>query len=80
MMSHGYGMGAGWSVLLFVIVLPTLLIALGLLAGWLQRRPSVDPIPGAERLLAERFARGEIATEEYEVRVHALRAARCVHR
>lgn len=33
-----------------------------------------DRAPGAERLLAERFARGEIGEDEYRRRLAALRA------
>ncbi|HET6484442.1 MAG TPA: hypothetical protein VFG35_30980 [Actinoplanes sp.] len=80
MMHYGYGMGPGLNLIVFAVVLPTLLIAIGLITTWIQRQPSAppptDPIPDAERLLAERLARSEIDSEEYEQRLHALHAAR----
>ncbi|XVU28092.1 hypothetical protein ACQPZJ_13925 [Actinoplanes sp. CA-054009] len=73
MMVHGYGMGLGWSLIAFAFILPTVLLAIGLIAAWPRRDPAPPP---AERLLADRLAAGEIDTEEYEGRLHALRAAR----
>ncbi|MEU8609469.1 hypothetical protein AB0C29_15855 [Actinoplanes sp. NPDC048791] len=66
-MMYGNGMGAGWTLMIFAVVLPALLLTAGLIAAQLWRHP-------AERLLAARFARGEIQTEEYEQRLHTLRA------
>ncbi|MEU7909207.1 SHOCT domain-containing protein [Actinoplanes sp. NPDC049118] len=81
MMYHGYGMGMGWALIAFAVVVPTLLGALWLLITQLQRSPEVpaasDPLPGAERILADRLARGEIDTDEYAQRLRALRAERC---
>ncbi len=37
--------------------------------------PAGPPAPGPERLLAERFARGEIDEDEYHQRLTSLRAA-----
>ena len=73
MMYHGYGMGAGWSLVLFAIALPALLLAAGLIVAQLQRAPRA-PEPDAERVLADRLARGEIEPEEYEQRLRTLRA------
>lgn len=47
--------------------------ALIVLAAWLiTRLRRIDESGGARRLLDERFARGEIDTEEYERRRHVL--------
>jgi putative membrane protein len=75
MMYHGYGMGAGWSLILFAVALPALLLAIGLIIAQFQRasRPTE---PDAERVLADRLARGEIEPEEYEQRLRTLRATR----
>ena len=78
MMYHGYGMGAAWPLIIFAVVLPTLLLVVGLLAGQFLRAPGAAapqaPAPDAERVLADRLARGEINPEEYEQRLHTLRA------
>lgn len=70
----------GWSLIVFAVVLPTLLLAMGFLIAAIQRAPSepprTDPISGPGQVLAERLARGEIDTEEYEQRMHVLHAAR----
>jgi putative membrane protein len=80
MMFYGNGVGMGWSMIVFAVVLPALIIAGVLLIVQFRRVPetpaAADPIPEAERTLADRFARGEIATEEYEERLRTLRAAR----
>jgi putative membrane protein len=80
MMFNGHGMGIGWTLILFAGVLPAVLIAVALIAAQIRRTPD-DPagraiVPDAERVLAERFARGEIDSEEYEQRLRTLRAAR----
>jgi uncharacterized membrane protein len=41
-----------------------------------SRSTTPRPLPDAERVLADRFARGEIDTGEYEQRLHTLRGAR----
>jgi putative membrane protein len=80
MMYYGHGMGAGWLLMVFAIVLPTLAIAAGLIAVPLwrgsARPPAAGRAPEAELLLGDRFARGEIDAEEYEQRLRTLRAAR----
>ncbi|SNY64203.1 SHOCT domain-containing protein [Paractinoplanes atraurantiacus] len=73
MMFHGYGMGPGWSLIVFAFVLPMVLLAAGLVAAWARRE---SPGPSAERILADRLAAGEIGTEEYEERLRTLRAVR----
>jgi putative membrane protein len=76
---YGHGMGTGWLMMIFAIVLPTLVIAAGLIAVPLWRGPAKPPAANraseAELLLGDRFARGEIDTEEYEQRLRTLRAA-----
>jgi putative membrane protein len=80
MMFYGPGAGMGWSMIVFAVALPALIIAMVLIL--MRFRPPAetpaapDPVPEAERTLADRFARGEIGTEEYEERLRALRAAR----
>jgi putative membrane protein len=80
MMYHGYGMGMGWSLLTFAFLLLALLLVVGLTIALIQRRspepPSGNPAPGAEGVLADRLARGEIGAEEYASRLRALRAER----
>ncbi|MEV8510468.1 SHOCT domain-containing protein [Actinoplanes sp. NPDC051475] len=81
MMYYGSGMGAGGWILMVLIValLATLLVVV--LARPLLDRDTAPPAPrdsaeDAERVLADRLARGDIDTEEYEQRLHALRASR----
>jgi putative membrane protein len=79
MMYHASGMGVGWwSFIAIALVLPVLVLAAGLVFAQFQR-PADKPgpqRPDAEEVLADRLARGEIGAEEYEQRLHALRAAR----
>jgi len=79
-MMYGYGMGAGWTLLVFVVALPALLITATLIFAQVRRDsvgpPSPGSVPDAERVLAGRFAGGQIDAEEYEQRLHTLRAAR----
>jgi putative membrane protein len=80
MMYHGHGMGAGWIVMVVAVALPALLIGAALLLAQLGRAPAGPPIPDpvqdAQRVLADRFARGEIGAEEYDQRLFTLRVAR----
>jgi putative membrane protein len=81
MMYYGHGMDAGWTLIMFAVVLPALLIAGGLILVQLRRGPAeppadAEPLHEAEEVLANRFAHGEIQTEEYEHRLHTLRAGR----
>jgi putative membrane protein len=71
MMVHGSGMGVGWSLIVFALVLPTLVLLAGLVFAQFQQSGSEG-----ERVLAGRYARGEIAREDYEQRLHVLRAGR----
>jgi putative membrane protein len=82
MMYYGHGMGAGWTLIVFAVLLPVLLLAGGLLIAQLLREPArppgapAEPLGAAEQVLADRLARGEIETEEYEQRLRTLRAGR----
>jgi putative membrane protein len=77
---HG-GPGWGWFVMgLGTLVFWAVLIALGvLLFRTLNRGTGQPPAhgdaerPSPERLLAERFARGEIDEDEYQRRLNVLR-------
>lgn len=79
MMGYGYGMGAGmWVIWLLLIAVIALVIFLVVRAsgggtstpGEAQRRPGGRP--SAREILDARYARGEIATEEYEERLSHL--------
>ena len=75
MMYYGSGMGAGgWLLMILTVaLLATLVVVLVRpLAG--PSSPG-SPAGDAERVLADRLARGEIDTDEYERRLHTLRAA-----
>jgi putative membrane protein len=80
MMYYGHAMGAGWILIVFAVALPALLLAAGLVITQLRRIPVEPSLPvgptwrGAEQILADRFARGEIDAEEYERRLRTLRA------
>ncbi|MET3421081.1 putative membrane protein [Actinoplanes tereljensis] len=71
-------MGTGWSLIVFAIVLPTLFLLAGLLIAQLQRAPhtSEPAVSDADRILADRFARGEIDSEDYEYRLRTLHDVR----
>jgi putative membrane protein len=71
---HGHGSWWGWLVMSLVLVASLVLIiwaVLSLLPGGAntERR-------SPERILAERFAKGEINEEEYRRRLEALRSTR----
>jgi putative membrane protein len=74
---HGYGsmwpmggMMIGW-LLLTVLAVG---LVVWLVAGYARPRSSVeDNTAVARRILAERYARGEVDTEEYTQRLAALR-------
>ena len=81
MMFYPHGLGMGWSMIVLAVALPALIIAAVLILVQYLRAPQnppaapPDPVPEAERTLADRFARGEIDTPEYEERLRTLRAA-----
>ncbi len=69
------GMGLGVLNLIFNLLLIALVVGAVVLVVRSVSRPSA-PVPGqspAEQILAERFARGEIDTAEYDARLRTLR-------
>ncbi|MEV4702873.1 SHOCT domain-containing protein [Actinoplanes sp. NPDC049316] len=81
MMFYGNGMGAGgWILMLLTVALLATLVVVVIvrpLSGHDTAPPAPrDPVADAERVLADRLARGDIDTAEYEQRLHTLRAAR----
>ena len=86
-MMYGYGNGmGGWGYALMTIsmILFWGAVIYGIVAlvryahrdGPQRGEPAGPPAPEPERLLAERFARGEIDEDEYYQRLTSLRAAR----
>lgn len=85
-MGYGTGMGWGWMFGGLVVLGVVLLVVLAVRAigGGVSRPPSA-PGPGAggpsgpgraREVLDERYARGELATEEYQERLRVLREDR----
>ena len=85
-MMYGYGNGmGGWGYALMTIsmILFWGAVIYGIVAlvryahrdGPQRGEPAGPPAPEPERLLAERFARGEIDEDEYHQRLTSLRAA-----
>ncbi len=78
-MDWGGGGGAWWMMLFWG---PVLVIALVALVIWAVRSTpggrggsttaGGDPLDGARRILAERYARGELDSEEYRDRLERL--------
>ena len=76
---HMWGWGGGWMWLWGVLVMASFV----LLIVWLVRATSVDssrlrdrdagPTDRAREILAERYARGDLTSEEYRERVSDLR-------
>lgn len=81
---HMQGYGYGWMWLWGPIMMIFWIAVLGVIA-WLvvralnNRRPAPPPAPGnadrAREILADRYARGEISTEEYTERMDRLTAS-----
>lgn len=78
-MGFGTGMGWGWLFWLLLALGVVLLVVVGVRAigGGVTRRddgngPSARMSSPARRILDERYARGEIATEEYRERLRTL--------
>ena len=75
-----YGSGMGWGLGLMTV--GTLLVWVLVVAGVIvlirhvRRSGSAGPRRTAEEVLADRFARGEIAEKEYRDRLDVLRDAR----
>ncbi|MEV4642921.1 SHOCT domain-containing protein [Actinoplanes sp. NPDC049548] len=80
MMYYGSGMGAGgWVLMILTVALLAALVFVLVrpLAGRTVEPPaSPDPTADAERVLADRLARGDIDTDEYQRRLQTLRAER----
>jgi putative membrane protein len=86
MMGHGFGMGWGWlfGLLLLVGLGLLIVVAVRALGGGISRdTPTRDAPPGvggprsparssAREILDERYARGELNTEEYHERLQTL--------
>jgi putative membrane protein len=77
--NHMDGWGAGWMWLwgvammaLFVVLVAWLIRAASGKQGW-TTQPKSHPSDRAREILAERYARGELTTEEYSERSEQLR-------
>jgi putative membrane protein len=81
MYHYGYGMGMGGGLL---VVLVVVLVAGAVTAAVIAMIRMVGPSRVAdrpiqedpERMLADRYARGELDSEEYERRLYTLRTTR----
>lgn len=79
MYGNGSGMG-GWmffGVLMMVGVVLIVVVVVRVIGGGVRgtnepARPAVRPESEARRLLDERYARGELSTEEYQERLRVL--------
>jgi len=86
MWNGGYGGGWGWGwiitavvlVVLFALVITAIVLAIRYLGGGGGHRGRGSPqqARGAEEVLGERFARGEIDEDEYRRRMSALQEHR----
>jgi putative membrane protein len=72
-------MGPGWAWLFMALLLAGLVLVVVVLVRVLAGRVGGGTAPGgasgqrrARQILAERYARGEISTEEYQARLRAL--------
>lgn len=71
---HMWGSGPGWMWLWMVLLWLVVLAAVVWLVSSTQRRDRpADTSERARQMLAERYARGDIDTEEYHERLDALR-------
>lgn len=75
----GWGSGGWWMVLSASLMLLTVIVAVAVLVrsqvatGTPTLHQEYDPLAGARSILAERFARGELSSEEYRDLVDSLR-------
>ena len=81
MWGHGWnGMGwGGWIMMILILLTVWAVVAvvgIAIFRGLSARGVNASPTGDAGRLLDERFARGEIDSDEYTARREALRAAR----
>ena len=69
---HMDGWGGGWmwlwGTLMMVITVLLIVWIVRVASGRQEPAGSADPIDGARAVLAERYARGELTTEEYQER------------
>lgn len=83
LLGPGWGhMGDGRLWWIWGLLMVLLLLSIGALAVWLAVRaganrppappPTRSPLDRAQEILAERYARGEISTEEYQERLANL--------
>ena len=73
---HGWGPGSGWGWLWGPIVLLLWVALIATVVWFLARSARPHERSGLERardVLAERYARGELTTEEYRERLEQLR-------
>ena len=77
-MMNGIGMGGGWlfGVLITVGVVLLIILLVRFLGGGVKRdgrgEPDVRGPISARQLLDERYARGDLTTEEYQERIRVL--------
>ena len=80
---HVSGWGYALGIIGMVLFWGVLVLAIAVAVRYVGRKrdesisppPPPPPPPTAEQVLAERFARGEIGTEEYRQRLDTLRRA-----
>lgn len=77
MWQHG-SWGWGWMAVAMVVFWAAVIVAVLVVVNRLGQsgRAEQNGPPSAELILADRLARGEITTAEYEERMRALRASR----
>jgi putative membrane protein len=80
MYHYGTGMGAGGWMLMSVVSLAFLGLLIAACVAIVRRldrsAPATPPAGSVEQTLADRYAHGDIDTEEYEQRLRTLRANR----
>jgi len=69
-----HGFGGGWFGLLW-LMLAAGVVALIILGSSRRRQVAESPHDDAMRILKERYARGEIAREEFEQKARDIRGA-----
>jgi putative membrane protein len=74
MRGHHAWMGSDWGLFTLVIIVATVVVTLGL-AMLARRRIGADaPRQTARQILDERYARGELTSDEYQHHSDSLRA------